>query len=187
MTGVLLDVQKAFDSVNHNMLCQKINLVGIDPEWFRSYLSNRTQVVSANGVVSSELVIKAGVPQGSLLGPWCYVIYSVKNKLILYAGDAIVLVSNRNINLVADILGLELSNCFHWLTNNQLAMHMGKTEVIILTSKHKRNLVKNLVVKCHETTVSISSEVKYLGIKLDATLSGNSMVSPIVSKSMARL
>ena len=61
---VALDVQKAFDSVDHNMLLQKIKLIGIEPDWFQSYLTSRKQLVSINGVLSTEQTIKSGVPQG---------------------------------------------------------------------------------------------------------------------------
>ena len=127
---VMLDVQKAFDSVDHAMLCEKIRLLGIDPTWFRSYLSLRSQVVSINNVTSESQTIKSGVPQGSILGPWCYLVFcndittSVSCKTILYADDTILLVTGPNLALIAQDLASEINNCYHWLTNNRLAMHI---------------------------------------------------------------
>ena len=67
---VLLDLQKAFDTVDHDILCRKLGAMGIDSvEWFRSYLSGRKQIVHVNRVDSDPLPISCGVPQGSILGP----------------------------------------------------------------------------------------------------------------------
>lgn len=190
---LMLDVQKAFDSVNHNMLCEKIKLAGIDNTWFRSYLEDRKQVVSVNDYTSNVQSIVCGVPQGSILGPWCYLMFCndmstcVSCNLILYADDAILLSSHCDIKQVIQDLSMEVSNCHHWLTNNKLSMHMGKTEAIILCSKRKRNLLKNVVINCKDQSIEPSDEVKYLGLKLDSTLSGDSTVSCIINKCMSRL
>ena len=67
---VLLDIQKAFDSVDHKILCNKLSAMGVQPtDWFRSYFSNRKQIVNINGVESDPLANSCGVPQGSILGP----------------------------------------------------------------------------------------------------------------------
>ena len=190
---VMLDVQKAFDSVNHDMLCEKIRLAGMDPEWFRSYLHGRTQQVYVDNNMSSEQTIKTGVPQGSILGPWCYLIYSndmascVTCQLIMYADDTILLVSDRNLKNVAQNLSTELSRCSHWLTNNGLSMHMGKTEAIVLSSRRKKHLTKNFVIQSNGHDIHPSDEVKYLGLKIDKTLSGEATVNSILSKCTGRL
>ena len=83
---LLLDVQKAFDRVNHEILCSKLECMGINPSWFISYLSNRQKLVSVDGISSEFQKITCGVPQGSLLGPLLYLCYSndmacsVRNK-----------------------------------------------------------------------------------------------------------
>ena len=189
----LLDVQKAFDNVNHNMLCEKNRLAGIDPEWFRSYLKDRKQTVLVNNNFSTEQTIKSGVPQGSILGPWCYLIYlndlsmCTSCKVIIYADDTILLVSNRDLNIVSQELSKEISNCFHWLTNNLLSMHMGKTEAIVFSSKRKQHLTNTFTISCNGQTIKASPEVKYLGLKLDKSLTGTSIVNSIVAKCTSRL
>ena len=190
---VMLDVQKAFDSVNHDMLCKKIELTGIDSQWFRSYFSNRKQKVFVNGVLSSEQVITCGVPQGSILGPWCYLVYCndmpscVKCKMIVYADDTILLVSCKNVEQLADTLTEELTNCFHWLTNNRLSMHRGKTEAIVFASKRKQSQTNNFQINHANFVVKASKNVKYLGLVVNSVLSGEEIVSSIVKKATTRL
>ena len=121
----LLDVQKAFDSVNHEMLCEKIRLAGIEPDWFISYLEARKHMVCVGESYSSSETITCGVPQGSVLGPWCYLMYSndiassVSCKLLMYAEDTVLLVSDKDINTVSVQLGNEATNSYNWLANNK--------------------------------------------------------------------
>jgi len=124
---VILDVQKAFDSVNHILLCEKIKLAGIEPDWFASYLSNRKQTVFTDNVASSEKTIQCGVPQGSILGPWCYLVFCndlpacVSCTTIMYADDTILMRSAKQLHNIANLME-DVSKCYHWLTNNCLSV-----------------------------------------------------------------
>ena len=77
LTGlVLIDLQKAFDTVDHGVLLSKLRSMGVDSvTWFDSYLSNRTQCVENDGVRSDFMHITCGVPQGAILGPLLFLIY----------------------------------------------------------------------------------------------------------------
>ena len=91
MAGVFLDFSKAFETVNHNILLNKLRHYGIQNsalDWITSYLSNRTQLVSYNNAISSNLQIKCGVPQGSILSPLFFLLYinnltNISDKLFL--------------------------------------------------------------------------------------------------------
>ena len=149
-----------------------------------------------NGFKSEELAIKAGVPQGSILGPWFYLLFSNdmpscidsnKTKMILYADDTILLSSGKDLNEVKDAITSALYKCHHWFTNNNLVMHSGKTETILLTSKRKKHLIKNFVLNYLGNEIQPSEEIKYLGLKIDSLLTGKVIVDNIVTKCNARI
>ena len=148
---VALDVQKAFDCVNHAILCKKLDLMGIDSSWFRSYLSERKQVVVANGVQSELANIRCGVPQGSLLGPLLYLCYcndmemATSCKLILYADDSALLFADKDKNVIENKLSQELNSVNQWLVENKLSLHPGKCEAILFASKRKCKKIGSLV------------------------------------------
>ena len=114
---LLLDVRKAFDSVNNEILCHTLEAKGIKFAWFKSYLSNRQQIVEINGVRSDLMQFSCGVPQGSLLSPLLYLCYSnhivtsIKNKLLLYADDSVIISSDTNPDVIARDLSLDLESC----------------------------------------------------------------------------
>ena len=192
---VMLDVQKAFDSVDHSILCNKLFYMGIQSDWFKSYLSGRRQIVSVNECNSSPLDITCGVPQGSILGPLLYLCYvndmsisvSQKCTLLLYADDSILLISDKDPKIISEQLGKELESCYDWLIDNKLSLHFGKTECMIFGSKRKLRLVKDFSIKCKDHVIKSQKTVKYLGLLLDQDLSGTSIVNSIIKKSNSKL
>jgi len=102
---VLLDLQKALDTVDHGILIQKLKALGLDESalnWFRSYLHERQLSVEISGLTSATATIICRVPQGSILGPMLFIIYvndipsAVKCKLLLYADDSALIVPGNN-------------------------------------------------------------------------------------------
>ena len=102
---LLLDLQKAFDTVDHEILCKKLEAIGVlSVDWFKSYLIDRKQFVQINGVLSDPGVVTCGVPQGSILGPLLFLIYvndmsiSVDRdcKLVLYADDSAIFFTHKD-------------------------------------------------------------------------------------------
>ena len=145
MGMVLLDLQKAFDTVDHDILCNKLIHMGVGCiGWFESYLKNRLQVVSLDGVNSKPGFVQCGVPQGSILGPLLFLCYindmpiSIKCKLLLYADDSALLVSGSDPETISQKLSQELKSCHDWLIDNKLSLHVGKTESILFSTKRKK-------------------------------------------------
>ena len=191
---VLLDLQKAFDTVNHAILCNKLKLMGIGcVEWFVSYLSNRRQTVTVNKTNSSSGIVTCGVPQGSILGPLLFLCYindmhlSVQCKLFLYADDSALLVRGKNPSTIAQCLSENLESCRDWLIDNKLSLHLGKTELILFGTKRKLKKVDSFYIKCGDTIINSVERVKYLGLILDNDLSGVSIVNNILKKAGGRL
>ena len=196
-TGMLmLDLQKAFDTVDHGILCKKLKAMGIKSVvWSRSYLSYRNQFVNVNDTESDPSLVTSGVPQGSILRPLLFLCYindlelsiSSECKLLLYADDSAILYSNKDSRVISDKLRLELQMCNKWLIDNKLSLHMGKTECIIFGSKWKLREINIFSVKCNGHTIKAQRSVKYLGLTLDHQLTGEAIVNSIVKKVNGRL
>ena len=191
---VLLDLQKAFDTVDHEILCQKLEIMGLDyTQWMKSYLGGRKQVVMANDTVSEPGIVSCGVPQGSILGPLLFLCYindmpiSVNCKLLLYADDSALIVSGTDPENIAELLTKELESCKQWLNDNKLSLHLGKTESILFGSKRNLRKVENFPVKCENKSVKHVNSVKYLGVQLDNDLCGKSIVNNVITKTNSRL
>ena len=193
---VLIDLRKAFDTVNHEILCSKLKSIGLNKnsvEWFSSYLGNRQQLVECNGTKSEFADITCGVPQGSILGPLLFSIYvndmdsSIKCKLLLYADDSALIVSHKDITVIESQLSSDLENLSNWLIDNKLSLHLGKTESILFGSKRKLKKHSKLNIQCKGVKINSNSEVKYLGAFLDQTLSSESMVRNILKNTNSRL
>ena len=193
---VLLDLQKAFDTVDHEILCEKLKALGMQDksvDWFKSYLTNRHQIVNVNQTASVPMKISCGVPQGSILGPLLFLCYvndmpiSVSCNLILYADDSVLFISGKDPDCISKILSQELESCRQWLIDNKLSLHLGKTETILFGSKRKLKSVKKFEVICDGKIISPTNSEKYLGITLDENLSGESIANSVITKTGARL
>ena len=142
---ILIDLQKAFDTIDHKILLQKLKYIGFSSsatDWVKSYLTNRTTFVEIEGCKSSDKEIKCGVPQGSILGPLLFLIYvndmcqAVQCDLLLYADDSCLTVTHKDIKVIEDTLNGNLSSLCDWLIDNKLSIHLGKTESILFGTKH---------------------------------------------------
>ena len=145
--GVFVDLQKAFDTVDHNILLHKLLHYGIRDIancWFSSYLPNRKQFVTINGFDSVIQSFQYWVPQGSVLGPLLFLIYihDLHNAINFsqsfhFADDKCLLniqITNSKINRV---LNKDLKELSFWLNANKIALNVAKTEVILFKTKHK--------------------------------------------------
>ena len=178
--GVFIDLEKAFDTVNHKILVEKLEFYGIRGlcnQWFVSYLSNRKQQVRLDGTKSSYLDITCGVPQGSILGPLLFLIYindmknSVKNSVVHhFADDTNLLCSDANEKILKKKMNEDLKLIFTWLCSNRLSLNVDKTEFIVF--RPPRKVFENrFTLSLNRITLYESTKIKYLGLILDKALS----------------
>ena len=178
--GVFVDLEKAFDTVNHKILLAKLDHLGINcssNKWLTSYLSNRSQCVTVNGVNSEYLPINCGVPQGSILGPLLFSIYiNDMNKAFShstvyhFADDTNLLYSNKNPKIIKKKMNQDLKFLFDWLCANRLSLNVAKTEFIIFRPP-KMSLNDRIVLTLNRTKIFESRKLKYLGLIIDDRLS----------------
>ena len=137
VVGIYLDFSKAFDTVNHEILLQKLIMYGIQDialEWFRDYLTNRSQYVTYNFKKSAKENITCGVPQGSILGPLLFLIYindlaMVSNAFlsVLFADDTNLFISGHDIETLCNKINEDLEKIQEWLCANKLSLNVMKT------------------------------------------------------------
>ena len=143
--GIFLDFSKAFDTVNRDILLEKLEHYGIRGcalSWFRSYISNRPQYVTYNGTTSMSQTIKCGVPQRSILGPLLFIIYindlgnvCVNTMPLLFADGTNRFASGTNIIQLQDAVTNDLSSIAVWLKVNRLSLNIKKTHFMIFFQK----------------------------------------------------
>ena len=141
---VFLDLAKAFDSVNHEILLRKLNHYGVRGkalELFRSYLSGRSQFLKLDNMKSSLIDIEFGVPQGSILGPLLFLIFindlpDATNLYIkLFADDTVLCAQNHDILALEEEMNKELEKVFFWMASNQLTLNIKKSQFMLVTNK----------------------------------------------------
>ena len=158
VTGmILIDLQKALDTINHDILLKKLSIIGFSDhtvKWFQSYLSKRKFNVNLENSFSEVSNISCGVPQGSIIGPLLFLIYvndtpmAVKCNLFLYADDTCLVFQSKNVNDIEKQLNEDFANICDWFVDNKLSIHFGedKTKFILFGSKRKIKKLQKLEI-----------------------------------------
>ena len=195
---ILIDLQKAFDKINHEILIKKMECLGFSKGvtlWFKSYLSNRKFKVNLNQIFSEPGNLLCGVPQGSILGPLLFLLYindmpqSVNCELLLYADDTCLIFQHNDIKEIENQLNKNFILICDWFVDNKLSIHFGedKTKSILFSSKCKNKKASPLNIQYKDIEIKQYSKVTYLGCILDETLSGESMAIHVINKVNSRL
>ena len=188
--GVFIDLQKAFDTVDHEILLNKLSyygIRGIANDWFRSFLTDRQQFVNVLGQNSKYKKITCGVPQGSTLGPLLFLIYindlhNAFDKCLIhhFADDTNLIFDNKKIEVIEEVMNNELKFLVEWLRANKLSLNESKTELILFRPMHKKSQYLN--VRLNNFVLKPCKSVVYLGVTIDEVLSWNKQIEILCSK-----
>ena len=174
--SIFLDLAKAFNTVNHEILLLKLEKYGVRGSplcILKSYLKSRSQRTKVGCSISSEVILDTGVPQGSCLGPLLFLVYindlhlHTAFKVCLFADDACLSLSNVDPYKLENNVNNELVNVATWLQNNKLFLNYKKTNYLIF-SKRKRKFKLN--IKINNYSLEEKQNTMYLGVIIDNKL-----------------
>ena len=172
-------MQKAFDTVEHDILLAKLEHYGIRGtanNWFKSYLFDRKQFLSINGHISNQASVKYSTPQGSVLDPLLFLIYindlnlAIKFcKVHYFVDDTNLLHFSKSVNKLNKYINLDMKNLTDWLNANKISLNVKKTELVIFKQK-KKKLECLIRIKLSKERLHPSNSVRYLGVIIDENL-----------------
>ena len=195
--SIFIDLKKAFDTVDHNILLQKMDhygIRGISNEWFQNYLADREQFVSVHGVNSETVKMVCGVPQGSVLGPLLFLLFindlpnATEFLTLLFADDTTFQMSGLDLNTLFTNANLELEKASTWFRANKLTLNVSKTKFMFFSDKDVDLNALGLKLRIGDADIEqIGSKCKdkyfrFVGHVLDDKLSWQGHVQHICKK-----
>lgn len=190
---ILLDIEKAFDTVWHEGLIYKLNNAGV-PKYLlkiiKAYISDRKFRVTVNGILSAIKTIPAGVPQGSVLSPTLYSIFigdftGCRNcEMAYYADHTAIYTTSKISNTIIRRLQSALNNISKYLDKWKIKINSEKTQAILFPFNRSYRRTPTINMMFQGRNIEISNEVKYLGLTLDKKLNYNSHIENTKSKAI---
>ena len=178
--AAFIDLKKAFDTINHEILIRKLPHFGINNNiirWVGNYLTNRKQKCIVNGKTSKEADIVCGVPQGSILGPLLFLLFIndidenlLHSRVLLYADDTVLYACHEQEDSAHLWVANDLKLLTDWCCNNQLTVNINKTKVMLFGTRNMLKKGKRNDTFINAIKLQYVNHFNYLGIKLDCSL-----------------
>ena len=192
---LFLDLSKAFDTVDHDILLDKLyrnfGIRGKPLDLLTSYLKNRYQYTNVRKFMSSYTKVSCGVPQGSCLGPLLFLLYINDISLIsnfdttLFADDTCLMMADNNLKNLEHKVQIELKKVNSWLCQNKLSLNFSKTNYMLINKQPLKTCHCNFKVALNDITINRVHTVKYLGLFIDDNLKWTSQIN-YLSTQLAR-
>ena len=184
-----LDLRKAFDTVDHNILLNKLDhngFRGASNNYLRSYLKGRKQYIQVNNYRSEKLMISKGVPQGSIIGPLLFCIYindiadAVDAEVVLFADDAAFIITAPTLELLYSRIKKLFKDLMIYLTCNRLVPNSNKSKLMYFTSRPVPDHLED--INFGNARIEWVSEMKYLGIILSSKMTFQSHIDKVTGQ-----
>jgi hypothetical protein len=193
--GIFLDLQKAFDCLDHKVLFDRLYSLGVRGvalNWIKSYLLNRTQTVQIENEKSEKLQLHFGIPQGSVLGPILFILYInslTKNfpnlQITMYADDIALLFQDKSMENLEINCYLQLTQLYQYLNSNNLHVSPNKSKAIYFSNSGA--LDTGPLILMNDFELPLETSCKYLGLIFDEKFSWAQYINTLCSKISSQL
>ena len=193
---VSLDLSKAFDSIDHQLILKKLYNLGLERTavlWIESYLTNRKQITKFKNFTSKEETVSSGIPQGSILGPLLFLCFTNdlaseftdEAKMIGYADDTQLVVDAKNLTQLKRKIERVIKIAQNWYNNNSMKNNISKTEILVLNPGSKNNHIQiNVIDEGEQIVIKSQPHITVLGVIIDSKLTWANQVNSVKKKAM---